>query len=126
VYFEKAATKVARPDGGKRMSDAGLEVTLLIEHDDNATKFINELKEAGAPPKLTQANYSGGLAEFVIVAFHWTPVMIESFKALVYKHKPKRLEFNMDGKCKVTVESEGFTDSTTTRIIELVLEANRH
>ena len=62
------------------MSDAGMAVKLPIEHDDMAKKFISELKEAGAPPKLTQANYSGGLAEFVIVAFHWTPVMIESPK----------------------------------------------
>ena len=84
------------------------------------------LKEAGAPPKLSQANYSGGLAEFVVIGFHWTPMMIESFRALMHKHKPKRLEFKMEGKCKVTVESEGFTDATTTRIIELVLEASRH
>jgi hypothetical protein len=108
------------------MPDAGLEITLLIEHDDIAKKFISELKEAGAPPKLSQSNYAGGLAEFVIIVFHWTPLMIESFRALVYKHKPKRLEFKIEGACKVTVESEGFEDATTVKIIELVLEANRH
>jgi hypothetical protein len=121
VLFEKD-----KSDGEQCMSETDLEVTLVMEHDDEAKKFINELKEAGAPPKLSQANYSGGLAEFVVIGFHWTPMMIESFRALMHKHKPKRLEFKMEGKCKVTVESEGFTDATTTRIIELVLEASRH
>jgi hypothetical protein len=98
-----------------------IEVTLLLENDEKAKGFLKELEQANAAPEVSQVNFAGGLAEYVVFCFHWTPLLIESFRAMLHKHKPKKLELKVEGKLNVTIESEGFDDVATMKLVELVL-----
>ena len=103
------------------MPGPDIEVTLLLENDEKTKSFMKELEQANAVPEVSQVNFSGGLAEYIVVCFHWTPLLIEGFRAIIHKHKAKKLELKVEGKLSVIVESEGFHDETTMKLVELVL-----
>jgi hypothetical protein len=97
------------------------EISILADNNKVTREFIEEVKSIDKDIQVSQVNLVGGLAEFVVIVFHWTPIAIHMVMAFLDKEKPQKLQLK-SSTFEFTITNEGFSDAVVLQVLKLLCE----